>query len=315
MSKPYIVFFTGLEHGRNTFIPVYEIFKKDMNIDTTLIWWNKERKGLFGEDFELGCIKVSRKPDVVVSFSGWWDKEVVVGKAAAKQGIPVVMIDHGATFVFSSRHKYKKSIYPASVNCLWGQHDLNVWRRWNKKDKLIVTGNPLHDQVIDYTPPEIDLPDEFALLLPPSTEMQRRFLNPSAEKLNKIIPVVAKTHPIDKNKDYYKQRYLTYDEHWMLLPLLYRAKLIIANVSSSWMPAMLWQKPIFIHSFDESGFCFNEFKDQYPHIFNYKQDDVWNSGVIDRAIKSNKEHFKIFGHIPDGKNSIRVAEVIKSHVE
>jgi len=313
--KPYIVFFTEREHGRDTFIPVYKIFKKDVNIDTTLIWWGQERKGLLGEDFKLGPIKVNRKPDVLIVFRSWWGQEGKAAHFAARQDIPVVMIDHGATFVFNDRQKYKKSIYPASVNCLWGQHDLDLWRRWGNKDKLVVTGNPLYDQIIEYTPPKINLPDEFALLLPSSSNVQQRFLIPSAEKLNKIIPVVVKTHPLEKEKDYYKQRYLTYDKSWTLLPLLYKAKLIITHSTSAVIPGLFWQKPIFMHSYDESWYYFSEFKDKYFHIFNFKQDDVWNSEVISKAIKPDKKHFEIFGHIADGKNSVRVAEVIKSYVK
>jgi len=314
MLKPYIVFFTELENGRNTFISVYKIFEKDVNIDTTLIWWNKEQQGLLGEDFKLGPIRVNRKPDVLVLFRNWWGPERKAGEAATNQKIPVVMFDHGALMIrVTGMQAYRKSIYPAIVGCLWSQLHLDLFRRLNENDKFVVTGNPLHDQIIDYVPPEIEVPDEFVLLL--TKRGQREFLNPSAEELNKIIPVVAKTHPVDDKKAYYKKRYLTYDEHWTLLPLLYKAKLIIANVSSAWIPALFWQKPIFIHSFDEGWFHFNEFKSKYSHIFNFKQDDVWNNEVIDKAIKPNKKHFEIFGHIPDGKNSIRVTEVIKSYVK
>jgi len=313
MPKPYIVFFVPPGHGVDLVMSMYALFKKEANIDTTLIQWDNKRKGLSGEGFKLGTIKVNRKPNVLVVIRSWWPPESGVAGSARDQKIPVVMINHGAMCVFNQTQKYKRSIYPAIVNCLWGQHDLSLWRRWNKKDTFIVTGNPLHDQIIDYTPSEIKVPDEFALLLTP--RMQRKFLNPSAEKLNKIIPVVAKTHPIDDEKAYYKKRYLTYDASWTLLPLMYKAKLIIADVSSAWIPALFWQKPIFIHSFDEKYFHFSEFKDKYPHVFNFKQDDVWNSEIIDKAIKPDKKHFEIFGHLPDGKNSLRVAKVIKSYVK
>jgi len=319
-ARPYVVFFTVFEHGRDTLMPVYEIFQKDADGDATLIWANREkrkdreRRGLLGGDYRMNIVDVDRRPTVVVIFVGWWGKEYTVGAVAAKRKIPVVMVNHGAMFVYNSTQGYKKSIWPASVNCLWGQCDLDLWRgRWNKKDRFIVTGNPLHDQIIDYIPPEIEVPDEFALLLTPPS--QRKFLMPSAEKLNKIIPVVAKIHHGGLEKDYCKQRYPTYDEPWMLLPLLYKAKLILANLSSSWIPALFWQKPIFVHSFDEETVRFSEFKDRHSHIFNFKQDDVWNSRIIDGAIRPDKKHFELFGHVPDGNNAARVVEVIRSYVK
>jgi len=324
MEKPYIVFLTEYEHGLGSLEPVYKIFEKDADVDATLISCRqplnleRETRGLCGENFKLGPILVDRKPDVLVLFRNWWGPENDVGRMARSLNIPVVMIDHGMIMVVGPiRQAYRSSIFPATVGCLWSQLHLNMFRRVNSNDKLVVTGNPLYDQMIDYASPEIDVPDEFALLL--TQRAQQGILGKSAEALNKIIPVVVKTHPTDDHKPYYRERFRVFDDYQAMLPLLYKAKIVIACLSSAWIPALFWEKPIFIHHdysyYDENDLKFNEFKSNYSHIFNFKQDNVWNNDVIDNAIRPNKKHFEIFGHIPDGKNAERVAGVINDYIE
>ena len=275
--------------------------------------WEKSTDGLGGTGFSLGPIGVNRKPDVLVVFRNWWGPENKAGIKARKLGIPVVMIDHGMLMVgVPIRHSYRSSIYPSNVGCLWSHLHLEMFRRLNKNDDFVVTGNPLYDQMIGYVPPEIDVPDEFALLL--TGRSQTKFLRPSAEALNKIMPVVAKVHPVDTERDYYVKRYQTFDDYRTLLPLLCRAKIIIASLSSGWIPALFWEKPIFIHGFEEEDLRFNEFVDNYSHIFNFKQAAAWSDDIIENAIRPTKEDFELFGHTLDGKNAERVANVIKGYI-
>ena len=91
--------------------------------------------------------------------------------------------------------------------------------------------------------------------------------------------------------------------------------MIITNVTSALIPAIYWEKPIFIHSYETGGYYFNDFKKKYPHVFNFKQDAIWNQEIIESAIKPKKEHFEIFGHKADGQSAKRVVEVIKSYVK
>jgi hypothetical protein len=325
--KPYIVFFTYDDHGFETMKPVFDLFSKSDNFDATLLLAAnlghgrfedphvkaEKRLGLQGKKFGLSRISFARKPSVVIGFRLWWDPDLHPAVAARRQGIPVVMMNHGAMFVHNNAQTYKRTLGPAVVNCIWGQHDKKCWGRWNQNEsQFVITGNPLHDCIVDYKCPDIDVPDEFALLLTPRG--QRKYINPSAEALNKIMPVVAKTHPIDLEKGYYKERYQTFTAAETLLPLLYKCKLILTNVSSAWIPALYWQKPVFIHSFETKGYHFNAFKDMYPGHLNFKQESDWSEDIINNAIVPTVDTYRIFGHEPDGKNARRVAEVILRYV-
>ena len=323
--KPYIVLFTFDDHGFETLKPVFELLNKDGTVDTTLLLASnngnhhqdchvasEKRLGIAGNKYTLGNIKVNRKPSVVVGFRLWWPPDKTVGEDARGKKIPVVMINHGAMFVYNRTQKYKKSLRPADVNCVWGQHDYDLWGKWTK-EKIVITGNPLHDKLIKYVPEEIDVPDEFALLLTPRDK--RKIILPSAENLNKILPVVAKCHPIDNKKKYYINRYKTYTEAWTLLPLVYKAKYILTNVSSALIPALYWKKPIFIHSFGADGYFFKEFKENFVNrAFNFKDKPGWSDKELNEPIIPTMDDYKHFGYLPDGNNSRRVVEVIKSYV-
>jgi hypothetical protein len=326
-DKPYVVFFTFDDYALKTMKPVYDLFEADPNFDSTLLLAahnivsiqqdphvrQEVRYGLQGRSFDLRTIKVARRPDVLIGFRLWWGPDHLVAVKAYQLRIPMVMINHGAMFVRNDAQTYKRNLGGARINCLWGKFDRDLWRYWNPNDKMFeVTGNPLHDNLVNYKCPNIDVPEEFALLLTPRD--RRKFLHPSAEALSKIMPVIAKTHPIDKEKGYYKERYITFDDPDMLLPLMFKAKLILANVTSAFIPALLWQKPIFVHTFGNKGYHFGEFKEKTKHIFNFKQDAIWNENVIDKAIIPTVDDYKLFGHEPDGNNAKRVAEVIKRYV-
>ena len=77
---------------------------------------------------------------------------------------------------------------------------------------------------------------------------------------------------------------------------------------------MFFNKPIFIHSYDQPGFYFSEFKDGFSHVFNFKQDAEWSSEIIDNAICPTLKDYEYFGHKADGQNAQRVMDVIKRYV-
>lgn len=322
--KNYIVFYTYDTHGLETMQPVFDLVSSHPDYEATLLladntgqfgaWQDchvkqETRQGLQGKSFQLGGIFVDKKPVVVLGFRSWWNPDRVVCNHARQLGIPTVMINHGAMFIHNKAQTYKADMGGSLVNCIWGKHDLDMWRMWNKRNEFVITGNPLHDQLVNYKPEPIDVPDDFALLLTPRG--QRKYLNPSAKALNEIIPVVAKCHPIDDQKQYYKDRYQTFTEPNTLFPLLFKAKYIITNVTSALIPALFWQKPIFIHSFATKGYDFNAFENKYKHVFNFKRTVEWSDALLNNPIVPNKEHYSLFGHMPDGNNSNRIFEVIK----
>ena len=327
MTKPYILFYTFDDHGFATMKPVFDLFGKDPEFDVTLLLavnkypklrlgfhvTKEVRLGLQGTTFEMDTISVERKPSVIIGFRMWWPPDSHVCSSNPAKGIPMVMINHGSMFVYNEDQAYKKNLGGARVNCIWGEHDRKLWRKWNKnKKQFVVTGNPIHDQLVDYKCPDIDVSGDFALLL--TSRWQRKYLDPSAEALNQIMPVVAKCHPIDPDKRYYKERYRTFTSTESLVPLIYKAKLIITNVSSALQPALFFGKPIFIHSYAMQGYHFGEFEKEFPHVFNFKRDAIWSSEMIEDAVRPTLKDYEYFGHKPDGKNAQRVMDVIKRYV-
>lgn len=251
--------------------------------------------------------KQVKSPDLLVVFRSWWEPERSVCKQAKQKGIPIVMINHGAMFVFKRSQTYKKSIAPADVNCLWSEHDKEIWRRHGNEDKLVVTGNPLHDQIVDYSPPEMNIPQEFALFL--TSRDQKQVLDEAVESLP--LPAIAKCHPTDPKKNDYKKKYQTFDDAQSLLPLLYKCKFILSNVSSAFIPGLYWGKPIFIFSWATKGFELEEFKERFSHCFNFKSQSTWRRDELENPKIPSVEDYKKFGHKPDGKNTQRVVEVIE----
>ena len=326
MTKPYIVFITASEHGLGSLVPVFEIFENNTDTDTTLYLRDKNIRGLGGTDFSIDPIKVNRKPNALMTFEHWFGLERLVGNNARSRDIPVVMFDHGMPFCFKDfGYTYRKTIQPATVGCLWSKFHMDIMCRLNGKDNFVVTGNPQYDQMVGYVPPEMDVPSEFALLLTDRWHRDCQHLNPSAEALSEIMPVVVKRHPRDVEgfgveetisvKKYYTERYQTYTDYETLLPLIYKAKIIISNMSSALVPAMLWRKPIFILDFEDSGYKFNDFRDKYCDVFNFKQDAVWNDEIIRNAKILTAEDAELFGHKLDGKNAERVAKVIMDYAK
>ena len=324
--KHYILFYTYDTHGLDMMKPVFDLVNNHPDYEATLLLANntgefgvwqdchvkKEvRLGVQGKSFRLGGILIDRKPTVALGFRSWWNPDRVICNHARQLGVPTVMINHGAMFIHNKAQTYKVDMGGSLINCIWGQHDLDMWRKWNTRNEFIITGNPLHDKLVNFVPEDLDVPEEFVLLLTPRG--QRKYLNPSAEALNKIIPVIAKCHPIDDQKQYYKDRYQTFIEPETLLPLLFKAKFIITNVTSALIPALLWEKPIFIHSYDMNGYDFSSFESKYSDVFNFKRTIEWTDDLLNNPIVPKKEHYYLFGHIPDGNNSSRVFEVIETY--
>jgi hypothetical protein len=80
------------------------------------------------------------------------------------------------------------------------------------------------------------------------------------------------------------------------------------------MPALYWQKPIFIHSYQEKGYYFNNFQKEHKNTFNFKINAEWNHKMIEDGIKPTIEDYIHFAHLPDGKNTERICEVIKNYL-
>lgn len=322
--KPYVVLYPGKTnpHGVFLFNYVREALE-NRGFDVSLVS-EEGLQGLQGDSFLVNRTFLPRRPDCVLSFKVWWGDEYHFSLAAKKHEIPVVMLNHGAMFVKNDLQTYKKSIFPADVACLWGEFDKEIWRQWNQKDEFIITGNPSHNVLVKPKPIPY-LPEKFALLLSPGLsckadasgerpEMQTDRLYQSAINLKKIMPVVVKTHPNANQLDFLKKHFTVYTEASSLMPLLYQSQMIISNVTSAFIPALYWQKPVFIHSEDEPGFDFSTFKQKTAKIFNFKSDEQWSQSQIDQAIVPKKKDFEIFGGPADGKAADRVVDVIEAQI-
>jgi hypothetical protein len=322
-NDPYVLFYTGLNedvrHSSYIFEPVLDFLDQHTNVKYTFISAGGVRGVPIGGNFALDVLKLPRQPDVVVSFKVWWFDEARIAQAAKAYNIPVIMVNHGAMFVKDESQEYKRSIYPADIICLWGPHDYYMWTHvWSSQGIFIITGNPSYNPstFIPMKTPELRqqiellLKSPFALLLTPGKGVQAEQLFESALYLNKKIPVVAKCHPQDPHIDWLRKNFIVFTEGDVLLDLMYHCQLIISNLTSAFIPALYWEKPIFIHTKQEEGYHFNSFKEQYYNVFNFKSDSQWTDEVIENAVRPSKEHYEIFGYKADGKNAYRVAKVI-----
>lgn len=325
MTSPYVLIYTGQKnYSRYILEPIYHGLK-EQGFEVTLI--NKDQQiGAKGEAYKLNRSYLPKKPDAVVGFQVWWGDEFHLCNAAREHEIPVIMVNHGAMFIRNDLQSYKKSIYPASVACLWGEYDYRIWRSWNSSDDFVITGNPSYDMTVENWERPKGLPDKYALLLTPGLslkrddkgrrkEQQTELLYQSARELSKLIPVVAKTHPNANQTELLSQEFKVYSKAEDLLPLMHHASLIISNATSAFIPAIYWEKPIFIHNHDEEGYHFSSFRDDCSHIFNFKSDPYWSESLIEQAVKPCKEDYELFGGPADGKSVERIVKVIESQLK
>jgi tetratricopeptide (TPR) repeat protein len=315
---PYIAMYPGAEnpHGRFAMLPLLRSIEQQGRMEATLL--GEERLGVQEARFALAHAVFARRPDVLVVFRSWWGEEREVALAARRLGIPVVMINHGAMFIRNDDQVYKRTLFPADVNCIWGQRDLDLWRTWNQRDRFVVTGNPCFDQLQDFKPSDLDLPDSFALCLTPGggPDFQREVLLPSIRALHETLPVVVKCHPRDESVAELRREFRTFgNEPEVLFTLLHQCTCVVSNVTSALLPALLWQKPVFLHSYAEPGYDFNEFRERYRDVFNFKSDARWGSGFLEEAVRPRLDHYEHFAHRADGNNTRRVLDVIEEYAQ
>ena len=225
------------------------------------------------------------------------------------------MINHGAMFVHNLQQTYKKSIFPADVACLWGTHDRDLWREWGNRDHLVVTGNPTYSPC-DAPPDRVPgLPSEYALYLTPGGGFQNEVLDESATELARLMPVVVKTHPHTPNIASLLDRFIVHTTPDTLRSLLYHASLIISNVTSAFLPALHWGKPIFLHNYDTDAYQFDRFEERFRTVFNFKKDSAWSRELIENAIRPSEADYEVFAHLNDGENARRCVDVIRNSIE
>lgn len=315
--EKYILLYAGKtrKNAQDTFMPVFEYIRKHTSMDVTLIGTNGYF-GLKGNAYKLWEWELPRKPDVVLIWLPWWEDNRAVGIHAKKADISVVMLNHGTIMIKDDRdHVHKPSIWPADIGCLWGPRDLEGWREVNTKDKLIITGNPLFD-FQNFKPKTIPgLPKRFALCLSSGHGWQADHLLTSAEKLSEIYPVVMKPHYLCPHVDRLKKKFPTFLEHYYLMDLIYQSTYILSNVTSALLFAIYWQKPIFVHSRSEPFYHYEEFRNKYSSVFNFKTDPHWEEATLQQAIRPQKQDFELFAHKADGKNTQRLVETLIHYSE
>jgi hypothetical protein len=323
--KPYVVFSSGIDTsyaGRVYDVPklllgpVFELARNQF--DSTMITC-EGREGLQGTSFVLGCLRVERKPDVVVVMRPWWGDESIVALTAREMGIPVVFVCYGATFFECPSAVLRSTILPASVCCIWSLSDYKLSREvYNCKEPLIITGNPMFDRIIEteqMTARTIpDLPDEFALILTSTNGYEADRIYAAAESISRFMPVVIKAHPLESDLERWSSRWPTFHQSSHLLELLYRSSVVLSPLSSAVIPAIYWEKKIFILREDQPYYPYEKLKSDFSHIFNFMAEPELSLDQLQTGIRARREDFAYFGHSPDGKAAQRVFDVIRNCV-
>lgn len=323
LQKPYVVFSGGIDtpySGRVYDVPqlmlgpVYRLAKD--HFDTTLIT-SEGREGLQGTNFVLGCLRVERKPDAVVVMRPWWGEESIIALAAREMGIPVVVMFYGATFYACPSAAVRSSILPASVCCVWSIHDYQLSREaYNCKEPLIITGNPMFDPIVENermaqrTIP--NLPENYALVLTSTHGYEADRIYAAAEHLSNHIPVIIKAHPLEPDLGRWSSRWPTFYQSNQLLELLYRSSVVLSPLSSAIIPAIYWEKKIFVLRENRPGYPSEMLRANYSSIFNFIDEPTISLEQLESGIRANKEEFATFGFTPDGKAAQRVFDVIRT---
>lgn len=326
VEKNYVFIYISKKtpHFKYILNPVFDLLQKQGDMEATFCYSDEKRKGLSGKNFLLGKVSMAKKPQAIVLMTVWQDEERHLALQAQQQGIAVIMVNHGAMFVRNQEQLYKTSIYPADVNCLWGEHDLKIWLFWNSRDDFVVTGNPSYNPQKDLPLRLEGLPERYALLLTPGLsiaknpkEFQANLLYGSARNLQRFLPVVVKCHPNNRDRlDFYdKHFYKTFLEPETLLSLLCHSEIILSNFSSSLLPAIYWEKVIFFHNYAAKGYGYEDFRRNFSHVFNFKSDPDWTRNMLESAVRTKKKHYEYFASKPDGKSAHRILSVIRSYIK
>jgi hypothetical protein len=320
-DNPYVLIFSDRTNFTWNLLPLFEYLQAKENIDTSMVCLKEGNTlGLVGSYNKIPyCKNLYRKPDIICTNHAWWDEGYKVCSWAKRFHIPVVAIEHGCTLFHQARAKYRRNIGLATKKCLWSQANLDMMLRYNPANKrdCIITGTPRYDNLFNYKPEKrLDLPKDFALVLS-TWSVQKDEPRLHANKLLDHIPVVMKVHP---NETHYPGRepnrivkdkvQLVYEQE-SLIELLYRCRFVVTTISSAMLPALYFEKPIFIVNKPQAGMDFSSFEQQGKNIFNFKKDYDWNNSVITSCITPNKKDFTYYGYTVDGQNCERILNVLK----
>ena len=321
MVKPYVCIFSDRRNFTWNLHPLFAYLNGLDDLDVSMVGLKEDRTwGLKGPYSGVPyCKNLHRRPNLIVTNHAWWDEGYKVCRWALRAQIPVVAIEHGCTMVHSTLAKYRRNIGLATRKCLWSEINMQLMKRYSPANErvCIITGNPRYDELQNFQPRDLELPDEFALVLS-TWSLQKDLARTHANQLSEFMPVVVKVHP---NETFYagrdpkrvvsKQVRLVYDQN-SLFTLLFRAKLVVTTISSAMIPAILWGKPIFLVNQSHKNIDLTTFKMDYSNVFNFKPTLGWTEAIIRSGIEADPDKFYHFGHHQDGKNCERVVDVVRS---
>lgn len=324
-TKKYVVLFPGVDIwtgdrvndlGRQHFEPIFRELAGDPNVEVTFLTIDG-RHGLQGTNYRLGTIRVNRRPDALIVMHPWWGEEHVTALAARERGIPVIVSEHGAHFsdfsLIEPKGDIREACYPAHASCIWCSLDHEiVTQNYKSKDSIIITGNPMHDELAQAQPkPLPGTQPGYTLILSAGQGVKRELLLNSARAISKFSPVVVKAHPLEPDIDGWRREFPTFTAASDLYPAVFHAKRVLAYISNALVPALLWRKPCWIMKDDRPDPVYDDFVARHRGIFNYKNNASFTSADFAAEVQPPADTYERFAYLSDGKNGVRVADVAR----
>lgn len=321
MRNPYIVTFSDRLNFTSNLLPVHSYLHRHPEFESSLVGLKEKRIWGARGKYRAGpfCEGLLRKPDAFILNHAWWDEGYHVCQWAQRARIPVVAIEHGCTMFHQEPARYRSSIGLAQRKCLWSQHNLEVMMQYNpdNRKRCVITGPPKYDELHDFHPIEMDLPEDYILVLS-TWSVQKDLPRHAANQISEFANVVMKVHP---NETHYPGRkperivnsqvQLVYDQE-ALFTLLYRASAVVCTISSAMIPALLFEKPIFLVNQEQQGMDVAGFKRAHGDLFRWVDPNNITEETLSWAVEPDKNNYEHFGGPNDGKNVERIIEVVRS---
>ncbi len=266
--------------------------------------------------------------DLILSNQAWWNIENEIGKLASQNKIPHITIEHGTPMFYqSNKQYYRRSIGHADIKLLWGQHNLNMMKKYNcPLDKLIITGYPRFDDLLKYKSVKNNTPKILFLStwkIPGKIKIVWERVVEQTKSLN--YELLLKPHPMEKGQMSFIGKnnipdFVKIINNENLFKYISESDLIITSPTSTLIPILYFRKPLFSYypTFTKKYFkgmmnFYRNFK--IPHYKQIQKIDLEKMLNFKVERERNNKYLKHLSFKNDGKNTERVYQFCLEFVE
>jgi len=273
------------------------------------------------------------KPEILISVNDVRNIERAMIFSANSKSIPTLLVQHGVINNNSTPE------YGAASNiAIFGEFTKNILlKRGISKKKIVITGNPLFDKLINFTYNKKEILKKlelnpakkiivFASQPLPDLEERKRIFIAVTEVLKTIhdVQIVVKPHPAEM-EDFYKNIDIPNTADSVIITkkvdlygLLYSCDLLITGFSTTALEAMILNKPVITVNFSgksdimpyaKSGAAIGVYKEE--DLLNAVRNIINNEGVVEKLTNNRRQFVYEHAFKTDGNASKRVLNYIE----